>query len=188
MPVLHPGPGFQRASQPVFRLGLPHPDHHDARGAAYVLSRRCWQDGSIHYSYFQASQVFSICEPTRAARGTHVGHAEVSSSRISVVAAVLWISAAAPRTIFRNRKDTRYYSTLLARASRMFGPAVDNRQITRIPPIKDRDAKTPVRVAMDSQLPVNQSLPNPATFADLTTLPGLGVVGAVGFEPTTSTV
>ena len=42
-----------------FRLVLPDLDHRDARGAACVLSRRCWRDGSIHYSYCLASQVFS---------------------------------------------------------------------------------------------------------------------------------
>ena len=62
------GSGFQLGS--VFRLVLPQLDHRDARGAACVLSRRCWQDGSIHYSYCQASQVFSSClRSIRAAHG-----------------------------------------------------------------------------------------------------------------------
>ncbi len=61
---IQPGPGFPMAyllaSRNSFRLAFPQPDPRDARGAACVLSRRCWQDGSFHYSYVQASLVFSF--------------------------------------------------------------------------------------------------------------------------------
>lgn len=54
--MIHSGSGL--------RLAFPHPAPRGAHGAAYVLSRRYRQDGSIHYSYCQASLLycFAACD------------------------------------------------------------------------------------------------------------------------------
>lgn len=64
--LIHSGLELPQELQQELQLVLPHLDHRDARGVVCVLSHRCWQDGSIHYSYCQASLVFSYLRFTSA--------------------------------------------------------------------------------------------------------------------------
>jgi hypothetical protein len=61
---------FRSVLRFVLRSACPQLDHRGAHGAVCVLSHRCWQDGSIHYSYCQASlKCLASCESTCAAQG-----------------------------------------------------------------------------------------------------------------------
>ncbi len=157
------GPGFRIApriafllvSRNSFRLAFPQPAPRDARGAACVLSRRCWQDGSFHYSYFQASLVFSSFLRSYPRGARPVAVPATNPLWISLVLpglAASFGSAPRPRDHFsRLRKAPRYYPTLLASGKPDIAPAVDIGEFHNLADIC-LDAKTSLRAANELHL------------------------------------